>query len=86
MFTGLVTGIILSPQTGLIARETAEVTGSWLAIPGNIFLGLIQMIVVPLIFVSVIRGLASSDDDSCLPADCQPLCPLQPVEFPLSSA
>jgi Na+/H+-dicarboxylate symporter len=62
MIAGLVTGIILSPQTGLIARETAEVLGSWLAIPGNIFLGLIQMIVVPLIFASVIRGLASSDD------------------------
>ncbi len=62
MIAGLVTGIILSPQTGLIERETAEVIGSWLAIPGNIFLGLIQMIVVPLIFASVIRGLASSDD------------------------
>ncbi|MFO8192087.1 MAG: dicarboxylate/amino acid:cation symporter [Bacillota bacterium] len=62
MIAGLVTGIILSPQTGLIAPDTAEVLGSWLAIPGNIFLGLIQMIVVPLIFASVIRGLASSDD------------------------
>jgi Na+/H+-dicarboxylate symporter len=62
MIAGLVTGIILSPQTGLITRETSEVLGSWLAIPGNIFLGLIQMIVVPLIFASVIRGLASSDD------------------------
>jgi len=62
MIAGLVTGIILSPQTGLIAKDAAEVLGSWLAIPGNIFLGLIQMIVVPLIFASVIRGLASSDD------------------------
>ncbi len=62
MIAGLITGIILSPQTGLIERESAEVLGSWLAIPGNIFLGLIQMIVVPLIFASVIRGLASSDD------------------------
>lgn len=62
MVAGLLTGIILSPQTGLIARDPAEVIGSWLAIPGNIFLGLIQMIVVPLIFASVIRGLASSED------------------------
>ncbi len=62
MIAGLVTGIILSPQTGLVERGTAELLGSWLAIPGNIFLGLIQMIVVPLIFASVIRGLASSDD------------------------
>jgi Na+/H+-dicarboxylate symporter len=62
MIAGLVTGIILSPQTGLVGRDTSEVIGSWLAIPGNIFLGLIQMIVVPLIFASVIRGLASSED------------------------
>jgi Na+/H+-dicarboxylate symporter len=62
MIAGLVTGIILSPQTGLLTKDTAEIVGSWLAIPGNIFLGLIQMIVVPLIFASVIRGLASSDD------------------------
>ena len=62
MAAGLITGIILSPQTGFMAKDTAELLGSWLAIPGNIFLGLIQMIVVPLIFSSVIRGLASSDD------------------------
>lgn len=62
MFAGIITGIILSPQTGLIAKDTGMLIGSWLAIPGNIFLGLIQMIVVPLIFASVIRGLASSDD------------------------
>jgi Na+/H+-dicarboxylate symporter len=62
MILGLVTGVILSPQTGLLTRDTAEIVGSWLAIPGNLFLGLIQMIVVPLIFASVIRGLASTDD------------------------
>ena len=62
MIAGLITGIILSPQTGLVTKDTAAVLGSWLAIPGNIFLGLIQMIVVPLIFASVIRGLASTDD------------------------
>ena len=62
MFAGIITGIILSPQTGLIAKDTGMLIGSWLAIPGNIFLGLIQMIVVPLIFASIIRGLASSDD------------------------
>ncbi len=62
MALGLATGVLLSPQTGLLDQATAELVGSWLAIPGNLFLGLIQMIVVPLIFASVIRGLASSDD------------------------
>ncbi len=62
MVLGLATGVLLSPQTGLLDRNTAEMVGSWLALPGNLFLGLIQMIVVPLIFASVIRGLASSED------------------------
>jgi len=62
MVLGLATGIALSPQVGLVEKDTAEIIGSWLAMPGHIFLGLIQMIVVPLILASVIRGLASSDD------------------------
>ena len=62
MVLGLATGVLLSPQAGVLDKQTAEIAGSWLALPGNLFLGLIQMIVVPLIFASVIRGLASSDD------------------------
>ncbi len=62
MVLSLAAGVLLSPRTGLLEKETAGIVGSWLAMPGNIFLGLIQMIVVPLIFASIIRGLASSDD------------------------
>lgn len=62
MVLGLAVGMLLTPQAALLEREAAEVVGSWLAIPGNIFLGLIQMIVIPLIFASIIRGLASSED------------------------
>ncbi len=62
MFLGIAVGVLLSPKTGLFDPDTANVIGSWLALPGNVFLGLIQMIVVPLIFASVIRGLAASED------------------------
>ncbi len=62
MLLGLAAGVVLSPQVGLVDKDTAEIAGSWLAMPGYLFLGLIQMIVVPLILASVIRGLASSDD------------------------
>lgn len=62
MFLGLVVGLILSPHTGLVSPKAAEVFGSWLALPGNIFLGLIQMIVIPLILASIIRGMAASED------------------------
>ncbi len=62
MFLGIAVGILLGPSTGLVERDTALVIGSWLALPGQIFLGLIQMIVVPLVFASVITGLASTED------------------------
>lgn len=59
LFSGIAAGVLLSPETGLIGEKTANVIGSWLALPGNIFLSLLQMVVVPLIFASVIRGLAA---------------------------
>ncbi len=62
MALGFLIGIIISPETGLFKAPTAEILGSWLALPGNIFLGLIQMVVIPLVFASIIRGIASGED------------------------
>ena len=62
MALGFLIGIIISPETGLFKPHTAEILGSWLALPGNIFLGLIQMVVIPLVFASIIRGIASGED------------------------
>ena len=60
LFLGLILGIALGPETGIIEKETAEIITDWLAIPANLFLKIIQMIIVPLIFASIIRGLTSS--------------------------
>lgn len=57
---GILVGIFLGPTTGMVDATTAKIIGSWLVLPGNIFLALIQMIVVPLILASVVRGIASS--------------------------
>lgn len=62
MTLGLVVGMVLSPQTGLVSAEASQVIGSWLALPGSIFLGLIQMIVIPLVVASVICGMAAAED------------------------
>jgi Na+/H+-dicarboxylate symporter len=61
MAGGILTGVLLGPTTGWLPSETATELGDWLALPGGVFLGLIQMIVVPLVFASVIRGLAASE-------------------------
>ncbi|MFH1409063.1 MAG: dicarboxylate/amino acid:cation symporter [Nanoarchaeota archaeon] len=60
MALGVVVGYILGPQMNLFARHDAAIIAEWLALPGIIFIKVIQMIVVPLIVASIIRGIASS--------------------------
>lgn len=57
---GVGVGLLFSPGTDWLERETAVVLGEWLALPGMLFLTLIQMIVIPLIVSAIIRGLASA--------------------------
>ncbi len=62
MVLGVVVGILLGPTVGLVHARSATVIGNWLAFPGQLFLALIQMIVIPLVFASIIRGLSASED------------------------
>ena len=57
---GLIFGIILGPETALVQKGTAEIITEWLSIPAYLFLKIIQMIIIPLIFASIIRGLTSA--------------------------
>jgi Na+/H+-dicarboxylate symporter len=59
---GVVTGLLLGPDAGWVAPQTAATVSNWLALPGHLFLALIQMIVVPLVVASIIRGLSSATD------------------------
>ena len=60
LFLGLILGMVIGPETGIVEKEIAEIITDWLAIPANLFLKIIQMIIIPLIFASIIRGLTSS--------------------------
>mgnify|MGYP002845904960 CR=1 FL=1 len=62
MFLGIACGWLLSPSMGLVSSSTADIMGEWLALPGRLFLALIQMIVVPLIFTSILQGIAAAGD------------------------
>jgi len=61
MFLGIAVGMLIGPTTGWFGTKTATTIGNWLAFPGQLFLTLIQMIVIPLIFASVVRGLTASE-------------------------
>ncbi len=62
MALGIVTGVLLGPSVGWLEADTAAVVGSWLALPGHLFLAALQMIVVPLVLASVARGIAASEN------------------------
>lgn len=62
MVLGVVVGILMGPSARLVSPKFANILGSWFALPGQIFLALVQMIVVPLVFASIIRGVAASDN------------------------
>ena len=62
MALGTGMGIALGPNAALVSPRTSSAIASWAALPGQLFLALIQMIVIPLIFASIIRGLAAGED------------------------
>jgi len=62
MLGGVIVGILMGPSTGIVQVETAATISDWLAFPGKLFLALIQMMVIPLVFASIIRGLAATEN------------------------
>lgn len=66
LILGILVGFVLGPSVGILDKSTSSTIVSWLALPGTIFLALIQMIVIPLVFASVVRGIAASDSSKDL--------------------
>jgi Na+/H+-dicarboxylate symporter len=63
---GVAFGLLLGPDTGLFSPATVKVITAWVALPGQLFLALIQMVVVPLVVASIVKGLAANNDPSAL--------------------
>ena len=61
MFLGISIGFLFGPTLHLVQPETSILIGEWLGLPGYIFIRIIQMIVIPLIFASIIRGIAANE-------------------------
>jgi Na+/H+-dicarboxylate symporter len=62
MMLGLVVGVAIGPSMGWVPEAVGTNVGNWLALPGQLFLATIQMIVIPLVFASIIRGLAAGEN------------------------
>ena len=61
MVLGVLFGLILSPSAfALVPESFAFGVAPWVALIGNVFLGLIKMVVVPLVMSSIILGITSA--------------------------
>lgn len=63
---GVLSGVLLGPDLGVLPESTVTTITTWLALPGQIFLAVIQMIVVPLVIASIVRGLAANNNPAAL--------------------
>lgn len=56
-------GVLLNPSTGLLSEDISLRLADWLDLPGQIFMRLVQMIMIPLIFTSIITGIVSNTSE-----------------------
>ncbi len=61
---GIALGLILNPENGYVAEGVSHKVASWLDMPGQIFLRLVQMVMIPLIFASIITGIISNSSEN----------------------
>ena len=57
-------GIAINPSTGLVSEELSLSLANWLDLPGKVFMRLVQMIMIPLIFASIISGIVSNTSEN----------------------
>lgn len=57
-------GVLLNPSTGLVPENMSLLMADWLDLPGKIFMRMVQMIMIPLIFTSIITGIVGNTSDN----------------------
>lgn len=67
MIGGIAAGLVLSPHgVGIAGDDLPFMLASWVKLPGIFFLGMIQMVVIPLVLCSIILGITQSGELSFL--------------------
>ncbi len=56
-------GVVINSSTGLVSEGFSLSFASWLDLPGQIFMRLVQMIMIPLIFASIISGIVGNTSE-----------------------
>ncbi len=66
MFLGILIGSYLSTAPDWISDTTIDTVINWIAFPGNLFIRVVQMIMIPLMFSSVVQGIAGGNNTEYL--------------------
>nr|WP_321440356.1 dicarboxylate/amino acid:cation symporter [uncultured Hyphomonas sp.] len=66
LLAGIGVGLALGPDLDIIPRDQAAVFGDWLGLPGNLFLALVRMVIIPLAASSIILGIAGTGGGEAL--------------------
>ena len=64
LILGVGLGVLLNPSAGFISEKLSVELANWLDLPGQIFMRLVQMIMIPLIFTSIISGIISNTSEN----------------------
>jgi len=64
LFVGAGFGVLLNPATGFVSVNFSSWLANWLDLPGQLFMRLVQMIMIPLIFASIITGIISNTSEN----------------------
>lgn len=51
-------GFLVGPTLGLVSPAWSQAISSWVGLPGDLFIGLVRMIMIPLIVSSIVQGVA----------------------------
>ena len=57
-------GVLFNPSTGILSENISLRLADWLDLPGQIFMRLVQMIMIPLVFTSIITGIVSNTSEN----------------------
>lgn len=58
---GIFFGYLLGEDINILNSELESTITNWIALPGQIFLSLIKLVVIPLVFASVVLGIIGSE-------------------------
>ncbi len=64
LILGSILGVALNPSSGNISVKLSEQLAVWFDLPGIVFLKIVQMVMIPLIFSSIISGIISNTSNN----------------------